>query len=132
MDKSSAVASLAALAQETRLDVFRLLVRAGEAGLPAGRIGAALGLPSATLSFHLNQLRHAGLVAFRRVGRSLIYAARYDAVADLLAYLTENCCQGDPRGDLGGDAAACRVPACDPILSGDTSHEAHARERVGH
>jgi DNA-binding transcriptional ArsR family regulator len=124
MDKSSVVASLTALAQETRLDVFRLLVQAGEAGLPAGRIGAALGLPSATLSFHLNQLRHAGLVAFRRVGRSLIYAARYDAMADLLAYLTENCCQGD--------AAACRVPACDPILPGDTSHEAHARERVGH
>jgi DNA-binding transcriptional ArsR family regulator len=105
MEKTDAVTALAALAQDTRLDVFRLLVRAGADGLPAGQIGERLGLPSATLSFHLNQLRHAGLVTFRRDGRSLIYAAAYAAMNDLLAYLTENCCQGD--------AAGCGVGTCD-------------------
>jgi ArsR family transcriptional regulator len=101
MEKEDAIAALAALAQAHRLDVFRLLVQAGPEGVPAGRIGARLGLPSATLSFHLNQLRHAGLIGFRREGRSLIYLAQYDAMNALLAYLTENCCQGD--------AAACAV-----------------------
>ena len=71
MEKPEAIAALGALAQDTRLDVFRLLVQAGPAGLPAGRIGESLGLPSATLSFHLNQLRQAGLAGFRREGRSL-------------------------------------------------------------
>jgi ArsR family transcriptional regulator len=99
MEKMDAVAALAALAQDSRLDVFRLLVQAGADGVPAGRIGERLGLPAATLSFHLNQLRHAGLVTFRREGRSLIYLAEYHAMNALLAYLTENCCQGD--------AAAC-------------------------
>ena len=96
MEKTDAIAALAALAQESRLDVFRLLVQAGAEGMPAGRIGERLGLPSPTLSFHLNQLRQAGLVSFRREGRSLIYAAAYDAMNDLLAYLTENCCRGEP------------------------------------
>ena len=95
----AAVSALGALAQESRLDVFRLLVQAGAEGLPAGRIG------SATLSFHLNQLRQAGLVSFRREGRSLIYAAAYDAMNELLAYLTENCCRGEPEG--------CGVGVCD-------------------
>ena len=99
MEKSDAVAALAALAQESRLDIFRLLVQAGTEGLPAGRIGERLGgMPSATLSFHLNQLRQAGLVTFRREGRSLIYAAGYAAMNGLLAYLTENCCRGDAAG----------------------------------
>lgn len=106
MEKSNAIEALAALAQESRLDVFRLLVQAGVEGLPAGRIGHVLGLPGATLSFHLNQLRHAGLVTFRREGRSLIYMAEYAAMNGLLAYLTENCCQGE--------AAGCGVVACDP------------------
>src|SRR5665213_357710 len=92
MEKMHAIAALAALAQESRLDVFRLLVQAGPAGLPAGQIGERLGLPAATLSFHLSQLKHAGLVTFRREGRSLIYAAEYPAMNGLLAYLTENCC----------------------------------------
>ena len=105
MEKTDAIAALAALAQESRLDIFRLLVRMGTDGLAAGQIGERLGLPSATLSFHLNQLRHAGLVTFRREGRSLIYAAEYAAMNGLLAYLTENCCQGD--------AAGCAVAACD-------------------
>lgn len=105
MEKSDAIAALAALAQESRLDVFRLLVQAGAEGLPAGQIGERLGLPSATLSFHLTQLRHAGLIACRRDGRSLIYSAGYSAMNALLAYLTENCCAGDP--------AACEVAICD-------------------
>ena len=105
MEKSDAIAALAALAQDTRLDVFRLLVQTGPDGLPAGRIGELLGLPSATLSFHLNQLRQAGMVSFRREGRSLIYAAEYATMNALLSYLTENCC--------GGTDAAC-APACTP------------------
>lgn len=96
MEKQNAVAALGALAQGSRLDIFRVLIEAGAEGLPAGRIGEQLGLPSATLSFHLNQLRQAGLVTFRRAGRSLIYAAEYGTMNDLLGYLTENCCQGDP------------------------------------
>jgi DNA-binding transcriptional ArsR family regulator len=106
MEKKDAVAALAALAQETRLEVFRLLVQAGGEGMPAGQIGERLGLPSATLSFHLNQLRQADLVTFRREGRSLIYAAEYPTMNTLLGFLTENCCQGD--------AAACGVGVCDP------------------
>jgi ArsR family transcriptional regulator len=105
MEKDDAIAALAALAQGSRLDVFRLLVQAGVEGMPAGQIGDRLGLPSATLSFHLNQLRHAGLVTFRREGRSLIYAAEYITMNGLLAYLTENCCQGDP--------SACNLGICD-------------------
>jgi len=105
MEKQDAIAALGALAQETRLDIFRLLVQAGADGIPAGQIGERLGLPSATLSFHLNQLKHAGLVTFRRESRSLIYMAEYPAMNALLGYLTENCCQGD--------AAGCGVAVCD-------------------
>lgn len=109
MDSSTAVASLAALAQESRLKIFRLLVQAGGNGLPAGSIGEALRLPPATLSFHLNQLKHAGLATFRREGRSLIYAADYSAMNALMAYLTENCCAGDD--------AACGENTCEPAAS---------------
>jgi len=105
MEKSDVIAALAALAQDTRLDVFRLLVRAGPYGVPAGQIAERLSLASATLSFHLNQLKHAGLVTFRRESRSLVYAAEYGAMNELLAYLTENCCQGG--------AAGCGPGACD-------------------
>jgi DNA-binding transcriptional ArsR family regulator len=109
MEKSDAIVALAALAHATRLDVFRLLVQTGPEGMPAGRIGDRLGLPSATLSFHLNHLRHAGLVTFRRESRSLIYMAEYPAMNDLLAYLTANCCQGD--------ASACGAGICDSTIS---------------
>ncbi len=104
MEKIDAIAALAALAQESRLDIFRLLVQAGEGGMPAGKIGERLGLPSATLAFHLKELKHAGLVTFEREGRSLIYSAVYPTMNALLGYLTENCCQGDP--------AACAMPVC--------------------
>lgn len=123
MEKTDAVAALSALAQESRLDIFRLLIQAGRGGLPAGQVGDQLGLPSATLSFHLSQLRHAGLVTFRREGRSLIYMAEYSAMNELLAYLTENCCQGDP--------AACGVGLCDPATATqEERREAPARARV--
>ncbi len=105
MEKLAAISALSALAQESRLDVFRLLVQAGAGGMPAGQIGERLGLPSATLSFHLNQLKQAGLLTFRREGRSLIYMAEYAAMNALLGYLTENCCQGD--------AAGCGIGICD-------------------
>lgn len=106
----TAIAALAALAQETRLDVFRLLVRTGAPGLPAGAIAERLSLPSATLSFHLSQLKHAGLVTARREGRSLIYAAEYAAMNGLLAFLTENCCQGDPAACAPYPAIAAAAP----------------------
>ncbi len=107
MEKIDAIASLAALAQDTRLDIFRLLVQAGSEGRAVGHIGETLGLPSATLSFHLGQLKHAGLVTFRREGRSLIYAANFAAMDGLIAYLTENCC-GSEASDCGvGISVAC-------------------------
>jgi DNA-binding transcriptional ArsR family regulator len=92
MEISKAIGALGALAQETRLRIFRALVQRGPDGLPAGRIAGLLDLPGPTLSFHLAQLKRAGLVSCRRDGRSLIYAADYGAVEGLVAYLTENCC----------------------------------------
>src|SRR5579864_4622057 len=94
MKKSDVLTALAALAQENRLDVFRLLVEAGPDGMPAGSVAAALKLAPNTLTFHFDRLREAGLVTVRRDGRSMIYAARFDRMTGLLGYLTENCCQG--------------------------------------
>src|SRR5580700_9116627 len=94
MKKSNALAALAALAQENRLDVFRLLVEAGPEGMPAGSVAEALELAPNTLTFHFDRLRDAGLATVRRDGRSMIYAARFDTMNALLGYLTENCCQG--------------------------------------
>jgi DNA-binding transcriptional ArsR family regulator len=94
MEKQDALAALAALAHETRLDVFRLLVQAGREGRPAGALAEALGVPPATLSFHLKELKSARVVSCRRDGRSLIYRADFAAMNALLAFLTENCCQG--------------------------------------
>jgi DNA-binding transcriptional ArsR family regulator len=111
MEKLDAITALAALAQESRLDVFRLLVQAGADGLPAGQIAERLGLPGATLSFHLNQLKHAGLVTFRRESRSLIYVADYAAMNALLAYLTANCCQGAGCEATTNAAPVCAAPA---------------------
>jgi DNA-binding transcriptional ArsR family regulator len=94
MEKSAAVAALAALAQDNRLDVFRVLVQAGPEGLAAGRVATALELAPNTLTFHFDRLRSAGLVTVRREGRSMIYAARFETMNALLGYLTENCCKG--------------------------------------
>src|SRR5271154_3576046 len=96
MKKFVVIGALGALAQETRLDIFRLLVEKGPEGMPAGAIGERLSQPSPTLSFHLNQLKFAGLVPSRRASRSIIYCANFEAMSDLLAYLTENCCGGRP------------------------------------
>lgn len=89
-----AIAALAALAQETRLEIFRVLVRAGPAGLAAGAIGDHLEIPAATLSFHLKELKNAGLVACSRQGRSRIYSPDFSTTSELLRFLTANCCQG--------------------------------------
>ena len=98
-----AVIALEALAQESRLGIFRLLVEAGSEGSPAGQIAKRMGLPPATLSFHLAQLKHAGLIACLRRGTSLIYSADFGAMNALVGFLTENCC---------GGGAAC-APVCD-------------------
>ena len=97
MKKDGALAALAALAQDNRLDAFRLLVEAGPEGMPAGSIANALKLAPNTLTFHLDRLRDAGLVNVRREGRSMIYSAQFDTMNALLGYLTENCCQEAPQ-----------------------------------
>jgi len=97
MEKQRIVGALAALAQETRLEVFRLLVEAGPEGLAAGEIGEELGVPAATLSFHLKELKSAGLLCCERDGRSRIYRPDFRAMRDLLGFLTENCCRGVRR-----------------------------------
>jgi len=107
MEKSDAVTALAALAQDNRLDVYRLLVQAGPAGMSAGSISGALKLAPNTLTFHFDRLRQAGLVTVRREGRSMIYAARYEVMNGLISYLTENCC--------GAAAEPCApAPVCKP------------------
>jgi ArsR family transcriptional regulator, arsenate/arsenite/antimonite-responsive transcriptional repressor len=97
MKKTDVIAALAALAQDNRLDVFRLLVQAGPEGMSAGSVSIALDLAPNTLTFHFDRLRAAGLVTVRRDGRSMIYAAQFDTMNKLLGYLTENCCQGMPE-----------------------------------
>lgn len=92
--KLDAVAALAALAQEHRLAVFRLLVQVGPDGMPAGQVADALDLAPNALTFHFDRLRDAGLVTVRREGRSMIYAAQFETMNALLGFLTENCCQG--------------------------------------
>ena len=94
MDSSSVIVALGALAQEHRLALFRLLVQAGPDGMPAGAIAEKLGIPNSSLSFHLAQLRGAGLITQERRHRSLIYRASYPAMNGLVDYLTENCCGG--------------------------------------
>jgi ArsR family transcriptional regulator, arsenate/arsenite/antimonite-responsive transcriptional repressor len=106
MEKSDAVAALAALAQDNRLDVFRLLVQAGPEGMPAGAVASALDLAPNTLTFHFDRLRQAGLVTVHREGRSMIYAARFETMNALLGFLTENCCGGAPEKCV--PAVACK------------------------
>ena len=94
METTDAVAALAALAQDNRLAVFRLLVQAGPEGMAAGEVAEALNLAPNTLTFHFDRLRTAGLVTVRREGRSMIYAAQFETMNSLLGFLTENCCGG--------------------------------------
>ena len=97
METKDAVKALAALAQETRLSIFRLLVQAGPQGVAAGRIGESLDVPAATLSFHLKELSHAGLVSSRQEGRFIYYSTDFERMAGLMTFLTQNCCQGMPE-----------------------------------
>ena len=96
METKTAVTALAALAQDSRLAIFRLLVQAGPAGLAAGKIGEALGVAPSSLSFHLKELARAGLVSSRQESRYVIYAADFHRMNALLTFLTENCCGGEP------------------------------------
>jgi len=100
MDQVRAIAALGALAQETRLALFRLLVATGPAGLSAGIIADRLGVAPSSLSFHLQQLVHAGLITQRRLSRQMIYSAEYGTMNELLLYLTENCCGGQSCGPI--------------------------------
>jgi ArsR family transcriptional regulator, arsenate/arsenite/antimonite-responsive transcriptional repressor len=96
MDNKDAIAALAALAQDSRLAAFRLLVQAGPDGMAASRIAETLGVPASSLSFHLKELTHAHLIVPRQEGRFVIYAARFDTMNALVGFLTENCCGGRP------------------------------------
>lgn len=107
MQTKQVIDALGALAHDTRLQVYRMLVQQGPAGIPAGLIAERLGIPPSSLTFHLQQLLHAGLATQRRVSRQIIYAADYAAMNGLMTYLTENCC---------GGAAVC-APACNPAPS---------------
>ena len=97
MEIKAAVTALGALAQETRLSIFRLLVEAGPEGIPAGAIGEKLAVPPATLSFHLKELSHAGLVTSRQLGRFVYYTVDFGRMAALMSFLTRNCCRGMPE-----------------------------------
>lgn len=108
MRRDEVIAALGALAQESRLDIFRMLVQKGPGAVAAGEIARKLDLPAPTLSFHLGQLKHAGLLSAHRNSRSIAYAVNYRTMNALLKYLTENCCQGQP--DLCAPAAACVPP----------------------
>ena len=108
MRAPQAVAALGALAHETRLAVFRLLVQRGPDGMPAGAIAQAVKLPPSSLTFHLQQLAHAGLITQRRLSRQLFYAADFSAMNAVLGYLAENCC---------GGGASC-APVCAPEKTG--------------
>jgi len=119
METKQAIQSLSALAQETRLAIFRLLVQAGPNGLAAGVIGEKLDLPPATLSFHLAGLTRAGLAQSRQDGRFVIYSASFENMNGLVDFLTQNCCGG----------AACAPAACAPQTTKGTEDETPTRTR---
>ena len=118
MDEPQALAAFAALAQEHRLRLVRALVTAGPDGLASGVLAEAVGVSAATVSHHLKELSHAGLVASRREGRSIIYRAAYPALSDLIAFLMKDCCQGHPEVCTPAMAA---LATCCPA-TGDPSH----------
>ena len=114
MESKQVISALEALAQENRLAIFRALVQAGPAGLTPSHLSNSLDLPAPTLSFHLSQLRHAGLITVTRSGRSLTYVAAYDTMNAVIAFLTENCCAGT---------------SCAPSKPKEKSHETPTRSR---
>jgi DNA-binding transcriptional ArsR family regulator len=109
METFDAVRALAALAQATRLEIFRLLVQAGPGGLTVGRINESLETAPATLSFHLKELAHAGLIENRQEGRFIRCSASFERMNELLGFLTENCCQAS--------GASCGTPLCQPDVT---------------
>jgi DNA-binding transcriptional ArsR family regulator len=125
MEPKKIIDALSALAQDSRLALFRLLVRCGPQGLPAGAIAEQLDIPAPTLSFHLGQLARAGLVSSRREGRSIIYAADFAGMNALVAYLTENCC----RGDMLCNPDDRSIPVSS--IPGESRHETPARRARG-
>ena len=111
MEETKAIEALAALAQATRLRVFRALVEAGPNGVASGALAEMTGTPASTLSSHLGRLEHAGLVRSRRVSRNIFYAVEIESVRRLLGYLAEDCCGGRP--EMCGDLAQVRATACE-------------------
>lgn len=111
MKTSAALTALTALANKSRLAIFRLLVRAGFGGIAAGQIAEALDIPNPTLSFHLKELTHAGLISSRQESRHIFYIANYNAMSELMGYLSEHCCNGNP--ELCLPAEEC----CEPTVS---------------
>ena len=108
MTEVDAVRALGALAQQSRLQIFRQLVVAGREGMTPSRLTGALGVPGTALSFHLKELTHAGLITQERDGRNLIYRAAFTTMNELLSYLTANCCEGEPCAVVGpGAGTAC-------------------------
>ncbi|MCM2372306.1 ArsR/SmtB family transcription factor [Aporhodopirellula aestuarii] len=122
MKTNEAVTALAALAQESRLEVFRLLSKLGAEGLPAGMIAEKVSIPPATLSFHLKELSHAGLVESRKEGRSVIYAINVKGVSCLMGFLTEDCCQGRPE--------LCVPACCDKPAKKETKQRQPSRKAL--
>lgn len=123
MDAKHTVAALGALAQDTRLQVFRLLVERGPDGLAAGVIAEQVGVPPSSLTFHLQQLLHSGLATQRRSSRQIIYAANFVTMNGLVSYLTENCC------GRGAEAAPACDPACVPEASPATDDAIRTRSK---
>jgi|SRR5438477_9082881 len=121
MDQSQARNCFAALSQETRLGIVRLLVKAGEAGVAAGAIAEEVGVSASNVSFHLKELERAGLIQQRRAARSIIYAADYAALRDLIGFLTEDCCAGRPEICAPQFAASCK-PAAKPTAQRKRVH----------
>jgi DNA-binding transcriptional ArsR family regulator len=113
METKNAISALAALAQESRLATFRLLVQAGPSGMAASKIAETLGIPASSLSFHLKELTHANLISPRQEGRFIIYVAQFDTMNGLLAYLTANCCDGNPCSSVCEVACAESTPKAD-------------------
>jgi ArsR family transcriptional regulator, arsenate/arsenite/antimonite-responsive transcriptional repressor len=128
MEMENAIKRLSAIAQEARLQVFRLLVKAGPDGMAAGDVARSLGVPANTLSAQLLVLSNAGLVRARRDGRSIIYAINFEAMRDLLVFLTEDCCGG--RAEMCAPLAALGTECCNTPVKG-AKHEASARARRG-
>ncbi|MEM7541257.1 MAG: metalloregulator ArsR/SmtB family transcription factor [Pseudomonadota bacterium] len=111
MEKINAINALVALAHETRLDIFRILVRAGRTGMAAGALARELDVPASTLSFHLKELKFSGVVQCRRESRSLIYSANFEVMTSLVDFLSENCCEDEGLVD-------CGQPTGDDIAAG--------------